>query len=76
MIDLVDRRQRIAACILLSAIDLPANATDAAKTFIAAAKVCPRITVAEACLGNRREGLERAAALIAELLAELGTSDG
>jgi hypothetical protein len=69
--DLVDRRQRLAACILLSAIDLPANATDAAKTFMAAARVCPGVTVGEAHLGHRRDGLERAAALIAELLAEM-----
>ena len=69
--DLVDRRQRLAAAILLSAIDLPAPAATAAKTYMAAAKVCPGVTVADVRLGHRRDGLRRAARLIAELLAEL-----
>ena len=70
MADLIDRRQRVAACILLSAIDLPAPARETARAWVAAARVCPRISVEEACLGNRRAGLERVAALVAELLAE------
>jgi len=71
MADLLDPRQRLAACILLSAIRLPADAAQAAKTWAAAAKVCPGVTLGEARLGNRQEALEHAAALIAELLNEL-----
>ena len=76
MTDLIDHRQRLAACILLSAIDLPAEMGATAKAWAAASRVCPRATVAEVRLGNRREGLERAAELIQEMIAELPPADG
>lgn len=68
--DLLDRRQREAACLLLSAIDLPATACDVARQWQAAARVCPGAT-ADMLVGGRRDQLQRARALIDQLLAEI-----
>lgn len=70
MADLVHPRQREAAAILLGAIELPAPAADVARAWIAAAKVCPGIKADAAVFNSRRAGLQRAAAIIAELLEE------
>jgi hypothetical protein len=68
--DLIDRRQRLAACLLLSAVELPAEAGQVARLWMSAAKVCPGVSVAEARLGHRREALEAARDLIEDLLSE------
>lgn len=72
--DLIDRRQRLAACMLLSAMDLPAPAGDAARQLIEAADVCPGVTIGDLPPlgpGSRRLFLQRASDLIDEMLAEL-----
>jgi len=70
MADLIDRRQRLAAALLLSAVELPADASNVALLWMVAARVCPGVTVAELALGHRRAALERARELVEELLAE------
>jgi hypothetical protein len=66
--DLIHPDQRLAACILLSAFDLPAEAALAARTMIAAAKVYPGVTIDKVVLGDRRAALLRARALIDDLI--------
>ncbi len=39
--------------------------------WIAAAKLSPGLTIQEACIGDRRKGLERARDLISATLADL-----
>lgn len=75
MTDLLDRRQRLAAAILLSAIDLPAPLPAYAQHALEAAKVCPGLNVAEAAFGaGRVAGLLKARDLVDELLAEAGVA--
>lgn len=50
----MDRRQCLAAAILLSAVDLPQPADKVAQLWLAAAQVCPRITTGEVELGAGR----------------------
>lgn len=72
----LDRRQRLAACLMLSAVDLPAPAGEVAQLLCAAAKVCPGVTMNELpSMGHdsRRRFLERARDLIDEVLAEVRT---
>lgn len=69
--DLLDRRQRVAAAILLHAVDLPQEMSAYAQLSLTAAKVCPGLNVSEAFTGQpRRVMLERARELIDEMLAE------
>lgn len=68
--DLLDPRQRLAACLLLSAVDLPAPLPDVAKLWTAAAKVCPGVKVDQALLGDRLAQLRRAHELVVELITE------
>lgn len=69
--DPLDGRQRLAATILMAAVDLPQPAGDYAKVMIAAAKLTPGCTVEEAMIGKGRQRmLERARALIDEMLAD------
>lgn len=69
--DLIDPRQREAAALLLSAIDLPAPAAAAAKQWIEAASVCPGITADRVVLGDRQAQLRRARELIDQVLDEV-----
>jgi hypothetical protein len=70
--DLVDRRQRQAAAILLSAITLPAPAHAVASLWLRAAEVCPGISAEEVCLAGSRVGALRFARdLIDDVIAEL-----
>jgi hypothetical protein len=50
----MDRRQRLAAAILLSAVDLPQPADKVARLWLDAARVCPGITTGEVELGAGR----------------------
>jgi hypothetical protein len=68
--DLLDRRQREAAALLLSAIDLPANLTAWALQIKQAARVCPGVTINQVQIGNRRGCLIQARGLIDEMLSE------
>ena len=70
----IDRRQKLAACLLLSAVDLPMRADAAACHLLEAARVCPGVKLHELPdlgPGSRREYLLRAAALIDEMLVEI-----
>jgi hypothetical protein len=70
----LDRRQRLAAVILLSAVDLPQPLPDVAVMWMAAAKNLPGVKVDELTMGEgRRAGLELARALIDEMLKEITT---
>lgn len=64
----LDVRQREAAAELLMAFDLPQPMTEAATTMLEAATVMPGLRAGS--LGGRRTHLERARALIDEMLAE------
>lgn len=69
--DPLDRRQRLAATILMSAVDLPQPLPEFAKLTLAAARLTPGCKVCEAMLGaGRRAALERARGLIDEMLGE------
>lgn len=74
--DLLDRRQRHAAALLLSAIDLPAPAGAWARAAIAAAKVCPGIKITEVQLNSRVAALTQARDLIDEMLREAAEKEG
>jgi len=50
----MDRRQCLAAAILLSAVDLPQPADKVAQLWLDAARVCPGITTGEVELGAGR----------------------
>ncbi len=70
----IDRRQRIAASMLLMGFDLPAEAEAASKQMIEAAEVCPGITMGDmAPMGKagRFNALAAARALIDEMLEEI-----
>jgi hypothetical protein len=70
----IDRRQKLAACLLLAAIDPPVPAAVAAYQLIEAARVCPGVTLDELpglWPGSRRDFLARAGALIEEMLVEI-----
>lgn len=70
--DLLDRRQRVAAAILLTAVNLPANMDALGRLALAAADVCPGIDVGEIKFGQGlRTGLLSARALIDEMLTEM-----
>lgn len=68
--DPLDRRQRLAATILMIAVDLPQPAADFAKLSMLAAKLTPGVTLDEAPWNGRRAGLLRARALIDAMLEE------
>lgn len=71
--DPLDRRQRVAAAILMSAVDLPQPAADLAKLMIQAAALAPGVNVQQVCFGlGRRACLERARDLITAMLEEIG----
>lgn len=70
MADLLDRRQRLAAALSLAAIDLPANAVDAARQLMQAASVCPGVTMDEIPTNSRREALTKARDILNELISE------
>lgn len=70
----IDRRQRIAASMLLLGFDLPADAETVSKQMIEAAGVCPGLTMGDVApmgQGGRRNSLRAARKLIDEMLAEL-----
>lgn len=67
----MDRRQRLAAAQLLTAVDLPCPVTEWAQLGIEAAKICQPLYVGELVVGKRIDGLRAARALIDEMLAEL-----
>jgi hypothetical protein len=70
----IDRRQRIAASMLLLGFDLPAESEPVCKQMIEAAGVCPGLTMGDvAPMGKqgRRSALTAARQLIDEMLAEL-----
>ena len=75
----IDRRALVAAANLMVAFDLPQPANEAAQQMLAAARLCPGLTTNE--IGNmqgsmnqhnKRSVLEKAQALIAEMLLEAG----
>ncbi|MDR3513761.1 MAG: hypothetical protein P4L73_19160 [Caulobacteraceae bacterium] len=68
--DLLDRRQRLAAALLLSAIDLPQEMAAVARLWREAARVCPGVNVGEMRLGDCRGALVAARDLIDQLLAQ------
>lgn len=68
----IDRRQRVAAAILLAAIDLPAPMDVVGRLWGRAAAVCPGITVDELPIGqSRRVMLTAARNLIDEMLGDV-----
>lgn len=70
--DLLDHRQREAASILLAAVDLPQEGRKVARLWMAAARVCPGISVEAAMLGHgRRASLRRVRELVDQMLREL-----
>lgn len=71
----LDPRQKEAAALLLSAIDLPAPAKLVGRIWLQAAAVCPGIKADQAMLGNRAGQLQRARDLIDQVLSELLPSD-
>lgn len=75
MADLIDPRQRQAAAILMSAIDLPAPAFDAARIFGHAARLCPGMTMDMNPIGDRHAQLKLASDLIGQMIAELDTAE-
>lgn len=70
MADLLDPRQRLAAALCLSAIDLPAELGAWARQGLEAASVCPGVTVDQLRVNSRREALLRARELLDELISE------
>ncbi|HKT54503.1 MAG TPA: hypothetical protein VJP88_08620 [Caulobacteraceae bacterium] len=70
--DLIDPRQRIAAGALLLAVDFPVEMGAFARLMKDAGRFLPKgTTVPELRLGNRREALQHARALIDAMLAEI-----
>ena len=70
----IDRRQRVAAAMLLMGFDLPQDAISAARTMIEASRVCPGMTTGDmAPMGTqgRREALEAVRKLVDEMLSEI-----
>ena len=77
----IDRRALVAAANLMVAFDLPQPASEAAQQMLMAARLCPGLTTNE--IGNmqgsmnahnKRSVLEKAQALIAEMLLEAGNA--
>lgn len=69
--DPLDPRQRLAAALLMSAVDLPQPVVEFSKLCLIASKLSPGCSVKDIQLGQgRRVGLLRARQLIDELLAE------
>ena len=69
--DLLDPRQRLAAALILSAIDLPADAVGWARQAVQAASVCRGVTLSQIDLGGgRTEHLIEARKLLDEMIAE------
>lgn len=71
----IDRRQRVAAAMLLMGFDLPQDAISAARTMIEASRVCSGMTTGDmAPMGaqGRREALEAVRKLVDEMLSEIG----
>lgn len=70
--DPLDRRQRLAATILMTAVDLPQPLPEFAKLMMQAARLTPGVTAQEGMVGyGRMAALERARDLINEMLSEL-----
>ncbi|WKL57274.1 hypothetical protein Q1W73_16650 [Asticcacaulis sp. ZE23SCel15] len=69
--ELLDPRQREAAALIMSAIDLPAPAAYAAKVWMDAAVLCPGITLDAMAIGNRKAQLQQARYLIDTIIQEL-----
>jgi hypothetical protein len=69
--DLVDPRQRLAAALLLTAIDLPADMTGVARAGLQACNVCPGLTLAQVKFGDRVGALGAARDLIDAILQEI-----
>lgn len=70
----IDRRQRLAAALLLMAFDLPQEMRAASLTMLEAARLCPGLTTGEigGMGGHQRVAmLERAKSLIEEMVAEI-----
>lgn len=73
----IDRRQRLAASMLLMAFDLPAPMHPVSAQITAAAKITPGCTLDEfPALQSRRTMLEAAHRLTGELLAEAAEETG
>lgn len=77
----IDRRALVAAANLMVAFDLPQPASEAAQQMLTAARLCPGLTTNEIGnmqgsmnLHNKRSVLEKAQALIAEMLLEAGNA--
>lgn len=72
----IDRRQRLVATLMFSAIDLPQPAGEMAQQLIIAAKMTPGVTMDEVPTMDsrgRRRCLVRARDLINEMLEEIDT---
>jgi len=67
---LLDRRQRLVAVLVMSAVDLPAPAEQVAKLWIEAARLLPGVKSGDIPLGRRVESLTRARDLLDELIKE------
>jgi hypothetical protein len=66
-----DRRQRVAAALLITAIDLPAPLDKVAGLALTAGRICPDMSVQESMMGSgRRRQLEAARRLIDDMLDE------
>jgi len=73
----MDRRQCLAAAILLSAVDLPQPADKVAQLWLDAARVCPGITTGEVSLGAGRVAqLQQVQRLVADMLAQADRVSG
>lgn len=73
----MDRRQCLAAAILLSAVDLPQPADKVAQLWLDAARVCPGITTGEVSLGAGRVAqLQQVQRLVADMLEQADRVSG
>lgn len=68
--DLLDRRQRRAAAIILCAVDLPCEMVAWARQIGGAVMLQPGLTTADITLGSRDAGLRQARALLDDMLGE------
>lgn len=71
----VDRRQRLAAALLIMGFDLPQEAMAACQSMLEASRLCPGMTTGDMAPMNgqaRRTSLEMARGLIDEMLDEMG----
>jgi len=74
----LDRRQRLAAALLIMGFDLPQEMAKAARTMMEAARVCPGLHTGDiGTMGGqtRRSALSRAQGIIGEMLAEMDGVD-